>query len=127
MSDNISEDAAENAEITEAEKLDQLFDEAQMIKVSGLSGYFELAGQGETTWAEALKVSQLAVKAMEIQLKIISMRSKKDPGEAAPEETQALERVWNAMLEVPALRALLMRDSVRQSIADALKKSREKQ
>jgi len=99
-------------------KMDKLYYEAQAIKMTNLGAYLKASRSDSAQEGNVLKLSQMALKAIELQLKILGNRARDENNERLPE---SVEIIWEAMMEVPALRGLLARESIRERILDNLK------
>jgi len=102
-------------------KLERLYDQSEAVKMLGLQRFLGSGlDSGDAGVSDLLKLSQLVLKAIELQLRILAEFSKsglKSGGEFPAE----LSELWEAMLEVPALGALLRRDKVRAELVKRLK------
>ncbi len=104
---------------TTKEKLEDLFIEAQAVKMASLRDYMHRTKIADELSPDMLKVSQMALKSIEIQMKVITEQAKLN--EESKNDSN-LDLIWKAMLDVPILGALIRRASVRKQIIDSLKK-----
>ena len=107
------------------ERLEQLFLQAETVKMINLRKFMEFQNEkGRESERDEAKLSQLVFKAIEIQLRILGEQNRQVASRHAP---PAVEEVWEAMLLVPEVGALLVRDAVRTEILENLKEKMETQ
>lgn len=115
------EDPASNPAAEVFAKLERLYEQSEAVKMIGLQKFLGAGREsGDEGGAELLKLSQLVLKAIELQLRIINEFSKSGL-KAGGEFPSELSELWEAMLEVPALGALLRRAKVREDLVKRLK------
>jgi hypothetical protein len=101
------------------EKYEKLYKEIQAMKMSVLHSFMALAQNQGLSDATALKLSQFVLKAIEMQLRIL--RERPDVAEG-PDMSESVELIWEHMLNVSELKAILTRPQVRAQMLEGLKK-----
>ncbi len=100
------------------ERLENLYMQAEALKMVNLKNSMDAgANSGADSEKIAAKSSQLVIKAIELQLRILSERSKQGSGNQLE-----LDVILKAMQSVPHLGPLLHRKAVLDQIKEALDK-----
>ena len=101
------------------DKMEKLFDEANAVKMLNLQRILSAqAGDDPERGADAMKHSQVALKAISIQLKILSEEFRRKLSHGRSEK---VDTIFEAMVEVPKMKALVSRDVIREQVLDNLK------
>jgi len=109
----------ESLEGVSPDKMGKLFDEANAVKMLNLQRILSAqAGDDPERGADAMKHSQVALKAISIQLKILSEEFRRKLSHGRSEK---VDTIFEAMVEVPKMKALVSRDSIRDQVLDNLK------
>jgi hypothetical protein len=122
MDQNTSGSEAENDDGNRdlGKKIDELYGEVQILKMSGLKKFIKESRSADSgSESDISKQAQQVIKAIETQLRILGEQCKVPPN---PMRYPPVEVIWEAMWEIPELRALLARDSIRKRVADNLTK-----
>jgi hypothetical protein len=101
------------------ERLEELYRQAEAIKVNGMKAFQkanesgELLSDGETT-----RLTQMVIKAIEVQLRILD-----DIGEGAPDEGSlpGPAALWEVLSELPETGPFFRRDKFRERLAAKLR------
>ena len=102
-----------------SDKMQRLYTEADAVKMLNLRQILRArAGSGPEGSAEAMKSSQLALKAIMLQLKILSEEFRQEGQRVVPEK---IELIWEAMSRVPSLRGLVSRGAIREQVMENLR------
>lgn len=102
-----------------SERFEQLYSEAQAVKMLNLKSIIQAkAAPGPDAVSEDLKHSQMALKAIEIQLRILGEKLKNEKSEALPKE---FTEIWDVMTQVPNVRAVLSRNVIKEQILTNLR------
>ena len=105
-----------------AKRMDQLYDHSEAVKMVSLQAFMALGRQDDgANEAAVTKLSQMALKAIEIQLRILAESGKqgKDQKPALPQE------VWDALLDTPSVGSLLRQPRVHDKLVDQLRRLAE--
>ncbi len=99
-------------------KLDALYSQSEAIKMVSMQYFLEAEkSRGMENDGAAMKLSQMALKAIELQLRIVSESKRHDRTENPP----LPEDVWETMLELPGVGPLLRRDRIKDELVKRLK------
>jgi hypothetical protein len=99
-------------------RLEKLFKEADLVKMLSLRPLAKEVNVPEAEGADNQKEKQMVLKSIEIQLHILAELHRRNPG---GEIEPSLDEIWEALLQVPEIGALLRRDSVRARILTVLR------
>lgn len=101
---------------TPGERLMRLYEEAQALKMSSIRKFLKISG-GEVQDTEAQKLSQMVLKAIELQLRILSEEAKRDdrPGFSPP-----VDVIWEVLSNLPEVKSILGREEIRNALIAAL-------
>ena len=100
------------------ERMSRLYDEANAVKMLNFRRILQAQAAGDPkSRAEALQSSQMALKAIKLQLNILAEEVRRNPGKSGPVQLAAM---WEAMLGVPALKSLVSRGAVRDQVMEQL-------
>ncbi|MFO8058664.1 MAG: hypothetical protein R6V10_15365 [bacterium] len=105
------------------DKLAALYSQSEAIKMVSLQYFLQ---SEKTSGMEkdgiAMKLSQMALKAIELQLRILAETARHDKPAEAPVPSQ----VWEVMQDLPGVGPLLRRDKIKDELVKRLKeKARE--
>ncbi len=101
-------------------KLEDLFIETQGVKMISIKELMSEKDE-DKTGADRIKLSQIALKSIEVQMRILAQS---DKGEDAGPMTE-LKVLWEAMEEVPSLGPIIRRKDVKKKIIEALREKME--
>jgi uncharacterized protein with HEPN domain len=102
-----------------SERFERLYSEAQAVKMLNLKSIIqEKAAPGPDAISEDLKHSQMALKAIEIQLRILGEKLKNEKSEALPKE---FREIWDVLTQVPMVKAVLSRNVIMEQIIKNLR------
>jgi hypothetical protein len=101
---------------TSGERLWLLYDEAQALKMSSIRKYLKISGSEEQE-GEAQKLSQIVLKAIDLQLRILSEDDKRDDRSGL---SPSVDVIWDVMSNLPEVKAILGREEIRDALIAAL-------
>jgi len=101
------------------QRIEQLYEQAQALKMLNFKQFMDSAQSPESDPEKTgIKLSQMVIKAIEIQLKILSEKARhhgpKGPG-------AEVEVIWEALLRVPRVGPIARRTDIREELAEILK------
>jgi|GEM_PF-5152117 len=102
-------------------KLEELYSQSEAVKMVNLQNFLDAQKNAEKD--VSLKLSQMALKAMELQLRILSETSRHDDTSqhVMPRE------VWDTLLELPGVGPLLRRQKVQDELVRRLREKAQKE
>jgi len=105
-------------------RMDKIMEQVQALKLSALGQYLEMSrdpiiGSGP----DAIRFYQLALKSIEVELKIITQQMRSPNENALPIH---IDVIWDAMNELPEYRALLRNSLSRRRLLEVVKSKAEK-
>jgi hypothetical protein len=112
-------DEDESLEGVSSDEMGKLFNEAKAVKMLNLRRILSAGGGDDPErGAEAMKHSQVALKAISIQLNILSEEFRRELGRGRSEK---VDTIFEAMADVPKMKAMVSRDAIRDQVLDNLK------
>lgn len=107
------------------DKMGKLYNEANALKMVSIQRILQAEAQKDPERAaEAFRHSQIALRAILIQLKILSEDAKQDRDRG---QSASIDAIWTAMLAVPKLKALVSSDTVRKKVLENLEEMIKKE
>jgi hypothetical protein len=98
-------------------QIKKLFEEIQAMKMSIIRNFLKINNSGDALDSDAMKLSQMVLKSIEMQLRILGERDKQGGEIQGPE---SVAQIWEVMYKTPELKAILSREAVRKRILDGL-------
>ena len=103
-------------QLTPGERLNLLYEEAQALKMSSIRKFLKISG-GEAQEGKARNLSQMALKAINLQLRILSEEARHEDRLGL---SPSVDVIWEVLSNLPELKSILGREEIRTALIAAL-------